>query len=168
MLMRKIIGYCFLWLLLPCCNQLWAQRQASNDILAQKLVDELLAKHQAELLYLGLHLVPPNGTESVIVAATLRDKIGKKSSSADLHVLETEVPILEMKGGGGTVIKGTVIGSTVLAPLHDRKGNIIGMVNIGMSFGAGRESEAAKFARSIEQELAGEITMKLALFERAR
>src|SRR5215813_11496431 len=94
----------------------------------------------------GLHLVPPNGTESVIVAATLRDKIGKKSSCADLHVLETEVPVLEMKGGGGTVIKGTIVGCTVLAPLHDRKGNIIGMVNIGMSFGTGRESEAAKFA----------------------
>jgi len=42
------------------------------------------------------------------------------------------------------------------------------MVNIGMSFGTGRESEAAKFARSIEQELAEEITMKLALFERAQ
>ena len=166
--MRKIVGFWFLFLVLPCCNQLWAQGQASNDILAQKLVDELLTKHQPELLYLGLHLVPPNGTDSVNVAATLRDKIGKKSSCADLHVLQDEVAILEMKGGGGTVIKGTVIGSTVLAPLHDRKGNIIGMVNIGMSFGTGRESDAAKFARSIEQELAGEITMKLALFERAQ
>jgi hypothetical protein len=83
-------------------------------------------------------------------------------------VLQDEVPILEMKGGGGTVIKGAVIGSTVLAPLHDRKGNIVGMVNIGMSFGTGQESEAAKFARSIEQELAGEIPMKLALFGRAQ
>lgn len=166
--MRKIIGLCFLLLLLPCSDQLWAQGQASNDTLAQKLVDDVLAKHHPELLYVGLHLVPPDGTDSVNVAATLRDKIGKKSSCADLHVLQDEVPILEMKGGGGTVIKGTVIGSTVLAPLHDRKGNIIGMINIGMSFGTGQESEAAKFARSIEQELAGEIPMKLALFGRAQ
>lgn len=163
--MTKIIGLVFLITLLISCNQLWAQTPASNDTLAQKLVDEVLAEHQPQVLYLGLHLVPPTGTESEIVAATMPNKIGKKSSCADMHVLEDEVAILELKGGGGTVIKGTVIGSTVLAPLHDHKGNIIGMVNIGMSFGTGQETEAAKLSRSVEQELASKIPMKLALFE---
>lgn len=166
--MRKTIGFCFFVFLLHCCNQLWAQDQAPNDILAQKLVDELLARHQPVLLYVGLHLVPPSGSDMAIVAATLRNKIGHKSSCADLHVLSTDVPVLEMKGGGGTMIKATVVGSTVLAPLHDRKGNTIGMINMGLKFTTGEESEAAKMARSIEQELDGEIPSKLALFERAQ
>jgi hypothetical protein len=166
--MRGIIGVCFLVFLSNCGNQLCAQDQAPNDFLAQKLVDELLAKHQPELLYVGLHLVPPSGTDMAIVAATRRDKIGHKSSCADLHVLSTDVPILEMKGGGGSKINGTVIGSTILAPLHDRRGNTIGMINMGLKFTTGEESEAAKFGRSIQREIEGEIPSKMALFPRAR
>jgi hypothetical protein len=73
-----------------------------------------------------------------------------------------------MKGGGGTMIEAAVVGSSVLAPLHDRKGNTIGMITMGLKFTTGEESEAARMARSIEQELEGEIPSKLALFERAQ
>jgi hypothetical protein len=159
--MTRAIGFCLIVLFLNGVNQLCAQDHAP---LAQKLVDELLAKHQPELLYVGLHLVPPSGTDMAIVAATLRDKIGGKSSCADLHVFR-EFPFL-MKGGGGTTIKGVVIGSTMLAPLHDRKGSIIGIID--MKFTTGEGSEAARLARSFEQELAGEIPSKLALFARAQ
>src|ERR1700739_1550321 len=105
--MRNMIGFWFVASLLS-CNPLWAQDQAPGDILAQKLADALLARHQPGLLYVGLHAVVPNGTDMSIVAATLREKIGHKSSCADLHVLSTDVPVLEMKGGGGTMIKTSV------------------------------------------------------------
>jgi hypothetical protein len=164
--MRKTIGFWFLVSFLTCSNQIWAQAQAPDDILAQKLVDGLVAKYQPVLLYLALHVVPPSGGDSVIVAASLRMKIGNKSGCADLHVLSTGIPVLEMKGTSGTLINGTLIGSSVLAPLHDRKGNTIGMLNMGLKFGYGQESEAAKLARSIEQELFDGIPNKVALFER--
>jgi hypothetical protein len=164
-LMRRTIGLCFIAFLLNGGNQLWAQDQATGDILAQKLVDGLLAKRQPELLYVGLHLVPPSETDMTVIAATLRAKIGEKSSCADLHAFR-EFPFL-MKGGG-TTIKGTTIGSTMLAPLHDRNGNTIGVVAMGLKFTTGEESEAARFARRIEQELSGEIPSRTALFARVQ
>jgi hypothetical protein len=168
--MRRTIGFCFFVFLLNCSNRLWAQDHAPNDILAQKLVDELLARHQPDLLYVGLHVVPPTKTDSTVVAATLRIKIGQKSSCADLYLLSIGAgyPVLELKGGGGSMIKGALIGITAIAPLHDRDGNTIGMINMGLKFNTGAESEAAKFAKNVEQELAGEIPSKLALFERAQ
>jgi hypothetical protein len=164
--MRNTIGFWSLVFVLNCCNPLWAQDKVPAGILAQKLTDELLAKHQPTLLYVGLHAVAPSATDMTMVASTLREKIGHKSSCADLHVLSTDVPVLEMKGALGTMIKGVVIGTTVLAPLHDRKGNVIGMLNLGLKFTTGEESEAARQAKSIQQELEGQIPNKPALFER--
>ncbi len=182
--MKRTIGFCFIVVLLIWGSHLWAQDLAPSDFQAQKLVDELLPRHQPELLYVGLYLVPPprstaaywpysnssdlGETEMVIVAATDRSTIGHKASSADLHVLTTDVPILETKGGGGTKINGTVIGSTFLATLHDRKRDSIGVIDIGMKFTTGEESEAAKFARSVQQELEGEIPTKMAIFQHAQ
>ena len=62
-------------------------------------------------------------------------------------------------------INGTVIGSTFLATFHDQRGNSIGLIEIGMKFTTGEESEAAKFARSVQRELEGEIRSKMAFFQ---
>jgi hypothetical protein len=59
--MRRTIGFCFIVLLLICGNQVWAQDHAPIAPLGQKLVDELLARHQLELLGAALHVVPPGG-----------------------------------------------------------------------------------------------------------
>lgn|SRR5487761_112137 len=137
---------------------LWSQSAAPMDIYAQRLVDKTLAKHRSELIYVGLHLVPPDQTESLIAAATDRSKIGKKSSCSDLNVLKDGVPVLEMKGSS----------STVLAPLHDESGQTIGLAVIGLKFGAGQESEAARDAKEIDQELSAEIPSKAALFQKSK
>jgi len=179
--MKRSVGFCFIVLLLICGNRLWAQEQAPSGFPGQKLVDELFARHQPDLLYVGLYFVPPpsstaaswplanssdqSGNEMVVVAATDRSTIGHKASCADIHVLTTEDSVLELNGDSGTKINGTVVGSTLLATLHDRRGNSIGLIEIGMKFTTGEESEAAKFARSVQRELEGEIPSKMAFFQ---
>ena len=168
--MRRTIGFCFIVLLLICGNQVWAQDHAPIAPPGQKLVDELVARHQPELLGVALHVVPPGGTASTIVAATFRIKIGQKSSCTDLWELANGAgaPALELKGGGGSMIKGALIGITAITPLRDRSGATIGLINMGLKFNLGEESEAVKFATSVGQELSGEIPSKLALLERAQ
>jgi hypothetical protein len=73
---------------------------------------------------------------------------------------------LELKGGGGSMIKGVLLSMTAIVPLRDQSGDTIGLINMGLRFILGEESEAVKFATSVGQELAGEIPSKLALFER--
>ncbi|HEX4167272.1 MAG TPA: hypothetical protein VHZ55_17545 [Bryobacteraceae bacterium] len=167
--MRNTIGFLSLVLLLSCYNPLRAQDRVPTGIMAQKLVDELLTKHQPALLAVGLHAVAPGATDMTIVAATAREKIGQKSSPTDLHVMERGFPVLEMKGGTrSTVINGVVIESSFLTALHDRMGNTIGMLVLGLKFTTGEETEAARLSRSIQQELESQIPNKAALFKRTQ
>ena len=179
--MKRTIGFCFIVLLLICGNRLWAQEQASGGFPGQKFVDELFVRHQPDLLYVGLYFVPPpsstaahwpdasssdqGGNEMVVVATTDRSTIGNKASCADMHVLTTDNSVLVLNGDSGKKINGTVIGSTFLATFHDQRGNSIGLIEIGMKFTTGEESEAAKFARSVQRELEGEIRSKMAFFQ---
>jgi hypothetical protein len=102
----------------------------------------------------------------VVVAATDRSTIGHKAGCEDMHVLTSDDSVLELNGDdGGPKINGTVIGSTFLATFHDQRGNSIGLIDIGMKFTTGQESEAAKFARSIQRELEAEIRSKMAFFQ---
>jgi hypothetical protein len=179
--MKCTIGLCVIGLVLICGNWLWAQEQAPSGFPGQKLVDELFARHQSDLLYVGLYFVPPpsstaaiwpdanssdkGGNEMVVVAASDRSTIGHKASCADMHVLTTDNSVLELNGDGGMKINGTVIGSTYLATFHDQRGNSIGLINIGMKFTTGEESEAAKVARGVQRELEGKIRSKMAFFQ---
>ena len=158
--MRKIIGFWFVAFVaaLLSCNPLSAQDQARRDTLAQKLVDELVARHKSELLSVSVNLVPPSGKEKmyppmIIVAATDRSIIGHESVCVDAHSFG-EFPFL-VKGGAGMTIEGKVIGYTYIATLHDQKGNTIGAADLRLT--TGDASEAAKLGRSIERELEGKI-----------
>jgi hypothetical protein len=168
--MRRTIGLSFIVLLLIRGNQLWAQDHAPIAPLAQKLADELAARHQPELLSVSVNLVPPGGkgemypSSMIIVAATDHSLIGHESVCADPHAFG-EFPFL-VKGGAGMTIKGKVIGYTYLATLHDQKGNTIGAVDL--RFTIGDASEAAKLGRSIERELAGKIPSESDLFASAQ
>jgi hypothetical protein len=168
--MRRTIRLCFVVFLLIGGTQLWAQDHAAIAPLAQKLADELIARHQPELLSVSVNLVPPGGKEEtnpssmIVVAATDHSIIGHKSACADPHAFG-EFPFL-VKGGAGMTIKGKVIGYTYLATLHDQKGNTIGAADF--RFTTDDASEAAKLGRSIERELAGEIPSESDLYASAQ
>lgn len=168
--MGRTIKLGFIGLFWICGSRLWAQDHAPIASLAQKLADELVVRHQPELLSVTVNLVPQGGKEELypssmmIVAATDHSLIGHQSVCADPHAFG-EFPFL-VKGGAGMTIKGKVIGNTYLATLHDQKGNTIGAVDLRLL--TGDASEAAKLGRSIERELAGEIPSESELFARAQ
>ena len=135
-----------------------SQDQNARPTFAQTLVDTVAAKHRPDLIYLGLHLTPQSSPDAIIFAATDRSKIGHKSSCGDLHVIEAGTPILEMKGKS----------STVLERLHDKTGKTIGLTVVGLRFGDGEETAAAKLAKQIGDELDQQISSKEELFEPGR
>jgi hypothetical protein len=125
---------------------------------AQRLVDEVSAKQKPDLIYLGLHGQTPKSKKSVIFASTDLAKIGKKSSCADLHVVEKGIPVMEMKGKS----------TTVLERLLDSSGKTVGLIVVGFSFTDGQEAQAAKLAKQVGEELAQQIPSKSKLFESAK
>jgi len=132
-----------------------AQEQNGKRTFAQRLVDDVASKHRPQLLYLGLHGVTPHSKNSVIFASTDASKIGKKSSCADLHVVEKGIPVMEMKGKS----------TTVLERLLDSSGHTVGLIVVGFDFTDGQESQAAKLGKEIGEELAQHIPSKGKLFE---
>jgi hypothetical protein len=131
------------------------QDQDSQKNLGQRLVDEIAAKHKPDLIYLGLHGQTPKSKKSVIFASTDSGKIGKKSSCADLHVVEKGIPVMEMKGKS----------TTVLERLLDSSGRTVGLIVVGFNYTAGQEAEAAKLGKQVSEELAQQIPSKNKLFE---
>jgi len=136
-------------------GQLWAQDQDTKNILGQRLVNEIAAKHKPDLIYLGLHSQTPKSKKSVIFASTDSGKIGKKSSCADLHVVEKGIPVMEMKGKS----------TTVLERLLDSSGHTVGLIVVGFNYPDGQEAEAAKLGKQVGEELAQQIPSKSKLFE---
>jgi hypothetical protein len=136
-------------------GRLWAQDQDSKKILGQRLVDEVAVKHKPDLIYLGLHGQTPKSKKSVIFASTDSGKIGKKSSCADLHVVEKGIPVMEMKGKS----------TTVLERLLDSSGHTVGLIVVGFNYTDGQVAEAAKLAKQVGEELAQQIPSKNKLFE---
>jgi hypothetical protein len=134
---------------------LWAQDQDTKKILGQRLVDEIAAKHKPDLIYLGLHGQTPKSKKSEIFASTDSGKIGKKSSCADLHVVEKGIPVMEMKGKS----------TTVLERLLDSSGHTVGLIVVGFNYTDGQEAEAAKLGKQVGEELAQQIPSKTKLFE---
>jgi hypothetical protein len=136
-------------------GSLWAQEQDSKKIHGQRLVDEIAARHKPDLIYLGLHSQTPKSKKSVIFASTDSGKIGKKSSCADLHVVEKGIPVMEMKGKS----------TTVLERLLDSSGHTVGLIVVGFNYTDGQEAEAAKLGKQVSEELAQQIPSKNKLFE---
>src|ERR1700724_2430309 len=136
-------------------GQLWAKNQDGKKILGQRLVDEIAAKHKPDVIYLGLHSQTPKSKKSEIFASTDSGKIGKKSSCADLHVVEKGIPVMELKGKS----------TTVLERLLDSSGHTVGLMVVGFNYTDGQEAEAAKLAKQVGEELAQQIPSKNKLFE---
>jgi iron complex outermembrane receptor protein len=88
-------------------------KAADNHILAQKLVNELMAQN-ADLVVVGLHVTPPGSTVERMVASNL-DRIGKEDDADDIavfserktilcpnakepHKFEVQVPLMDVNG----------------------------------------------------------------------
>src|SRR6266700_8239185 len=129
----------------------WAQEQDGKKTFGQRLVDDVASRHRPQLIYLGLHGVTPYSKKSVIFASTDPGKLGKKSSCADLHVVDKGIPVMEMKGKS----------TTVLERLLDSSGHTVGLIVVGLAFTEGQESQAAKLGKEIGEELVGKYLQKV-------
>jgi hypothetical protein len=105
-----------------------------------------------------LHSQTPKSKKSEIFASTDSGKIGKKSSRADLHVVDKGVQVMELKGKS----------TTVLERLLDSSGHTVGLIVVGFNYTDGQEAEAAKLAKEISEELSQQIPSKNKLFETAK
>lgn len=163
MMTRAALFLCFM----AAASQMpWAQGGNRSTIYAQKLVEDIQARHRPEMFYLALHAVPPNsltsigltvlppnGTEMFVIAATDPAKIGKFSG---LRPWLFRAPEIELKGTE----------TTLLEALHDRSGKIIGLIVADFKFGDEQASETAKFRKLLDKEFAEQISSLSALFER--
>jgi hypothetical protein len=128
-----------------------------GKIVAQKLVDDLVAKHP-DLVRVGLHLTPPNRTDNMIVACNVAARIGRKSDPEDLKAMQTGKPVVLKEGGD----------FDVTLPLHTASGKVIGA--IGLTFKPRdneQESVAAERAKKMAAEVEKQITSETKLFESA-
>jgi len=128
---------------------------ADNKIVAQRLVNEIMAAHPG-LLSAGFHCVPPGGQAQTIVASTL-NVIGKPSDPEDiLH--------------GATVIspsrKAPKLG--VMLPLHNRSGQEIGSLALQFKYSPGEDQvQYLAQATAIREAVAQQIPDLASLFSPA-
>src|SRR5579863_747658 len=124
---------------------------------AQDLVVATKTAHP-ELQKLGLHAVPPGQHDYAIVANGITSKIGKKSSAADLAVLQT----------GKATVKRDEAGQffDLCLPISDSAGHPIGMtvMEIPFAFATGADDALAK-ATAIRDHLQANIASQAQLFE---
>lgn len=130
---------------------------ASNNVYAQKLVDEFTAKY-VRLISLGIHAKPPNAPDYVIVAHTTVKKAGAKSEEEDLAAMRTGKPDGPNDLGGGIY--------DIILPLHDASGKTIGAAVMHIKPGtADPKTEAMKLAVQYRDDLAKHIPSEEKLFE---
>jgi hypothetical protein len=154
MKLRKLFGLMVLTLWAMTSAGLQAQE---NKIYAQKLVDQTIAKHP-ELRQIGLHSIPPNSSESMIIAINDPKKVGKKSDPDDLEVMKTGKPSVEIIDRKQVYDLGF--------PLLDRSGKIVGVAVMEIKLSAEKSKESAlKRGKIIQEELRKEIPSKEKLFE---
>jgi hypothetical protein len=136
-----------------------APQTPSNEIFAQKLVDETVAKH-AEVNVIGLHASTEHNFDgSHIIAHNNRAKVGKKSDPDDIEVEKTGKPAIERRDDKGVFDIGM--------PLVDQSGKTIGTAVIEIKYKyISTESEALTRATKIQEELKKQIPSKSRLFEK--
>ena len=133
------------------------QSNRGGEIFAQKLVDQITAKHP-ELNIIGLHSTPPDGSQSVIVACSNKSKVGKKSDPDDLEVMQSGKPTVEEKKDRQIFDLGF--------PLLDQNGTTIGVLVMEVKFSYEKTSDGAmNRGKQIQSELQKQIPSKAKLFE---
>jgi hypothetical protein len=133
----------------------------ANDTYAQRLTEYFAALHP-EAAIIGLHSIPPGETASVIVANSVRDKIGKKSDPDDLDVQKPGAkPVIDPVARKHVTDTGQ--------PLLDSAGHVIGTIVIEIKNSYEPDADKAfKRAQQIRDEFAGKIASRAKLFTKDR
>jgi len=135
-------------------------QQGTQNIYAQKLVDETMAKHPG-LLVCAMHVTPPGKTDNVIIASNIAKIIGKKSDDDDMKVVNTSQPVLEPAKDKGRY--------EVLIALKDKSGNTIGALSTVFKYGDGDvEANFLKRSTAIRNGLQKRIPSVASLFKPAK
>jgi hypothetical protein len=128
-----------------------------NDTYAQRLVEQISALHP-ETGIIGLHVVPPGQTGSLMIANGVRYKIGKKSDPDDLDVQKPGAkPVIEPKPDRLTTDTGQ--------PLLDSAGHVIGTIVIEVKYNYEPDTDKAfKHSQEIRAEFQNKIPSVAKLF----
>jgi hypothetical protein len=103
-----------------------------------------------DLRKMGLHAVPPGGTQSVIVANANTARIGAASSAGDLDAVKDGKTYCARKDDGAFY--------NMKLPLEDAAGRTIGILVMEIPFtSAADDAAAVREAEAIRHELAGQI-----------
>ena len=150
--------------------------QTAPKINAQKLVDEAMAK-DPEVVILSMHVTPPQKTENVIIASSVRPQslprssqlhrhtqpawIGRRSNADDERAIRSRRSNLEVNRASNRI--------EVTLPLQDHSGNTIGAVGVVFNYKEGDDKGRYKrVAEQIRDEWRAQISSKDSLFEPAK
>ena len=115
-------------------------------------------KAHPELQKLGLHAIPPNQQDYVIIANPITSKIGKRSSPADLSVLTSGKPTVKPDDKGRFF--------DLCLPMSDAAGTPLGITVMEIPYAAAKDAdEALAKATVIRDELQRKIADHDQLFE---
>ena len=103
-------------------------KAADNHILAQKLVNELMAQN-SDLVVVGLHVTPPGTAVERMIASNL-DRIGKEDDADDIAVFTERKTILCPNAKEPHKFE-------VQVPLIDATGTVIGTCGFVFRYNAG-------------------------------
>lgn len=122
--------------------------------LAQKLVDDALAKHP-EVILIAIHAAP-KGHKNLIVASNF-GRIGKIGDEDDMRCINTKKPNLEVDKSGKHF--------EAEIPMYDQKGVVVGALGVVFNYKAGDDKAALeKIADQIQDEMKAQLPTKSALF----
>jgi|GEM_PF-4139396 len=127
--------------------------------LAQPTIIRIKAHHD-DIVKLGLHAVPPGIKDNVIIASDAPEKVGKKSSAADLEKLTQSKAIIVPLEKSKTF--------DLLIPITAANGDDLGGGFVVMEVPyskAANEGEALKIGMRIRDEVQSKIPSKAALYQ---
>ena len=131
--------------------------QPVNAPFAESLVLSMLSTHP-ELRKLGLHVVPPGQTDSLIIANANSSRIGFKSTGGDLDAVKDGKTYCSKKDNGAFY--------NLKLPLLDAAGQRIGILVMEMPFTSASDNvDAVAKAEAIRAELANQIPGLNSLFK---
>lgn len=137
---------------------LFLAAQTTPKIYAQKLVDEVTAKHP-DLIIFAMHVTAPGAADNTIIASNKASIIGKKSDADDLKAINSPRPVTEVSADGKRF--------EVLVPLESRTGEKIGALVTVFHYKPG-DNQHRLVARALQfrDQLRPRITSLAALFEK--